>query len=744
MGGGIDARAVSQFTISAHIRNVAGCKGDTVVFSPPMGPSAHITDELRQTRRRPGVVLVYGALFAAWLLLLVHDLAFARWRFVAGDWTPLRLALPLIPLLLMALRIGRREPVDDGQTAFGVVLRMTVIFIVTVAVTGVLALLYGYGDTPPALDVLGLITGRLIGLVVLVGVSAALDNLLTILRFRERGRISVLARIYGWTMASLLAVAQLLPTEMEAGGSITIPEAPLVISILCAVLAFILGIRIGWIINLRKKQKWGLLGVAAVGFIAAAALLIMIEQAALIPPLYSHGGGYALLAFAGAMTFLFWFMVIFVTALFALPTAEAIDRRNAEVSRMATLARLLTQSLDPAELVDSAVALAREATSAHGAWIEIGDDRGIGGIEFQYGTEQQIPPATARRVMDAPVPGGGTLREAVVAKQRLQVVDRINGVFWNGSSGPPLRSAAGAPLLLGERLLGALYLAKDRVHGFDREDMTVLTALADQVSLALEHSDLIRRSMEQERLQQEMLIAQDLQQRLLPRVMPQSPFYELYAESLPASIVGGDYFDVVAFDDQTIGLVVADVSGKGASAALYMGVIKGIVQALSGTCHTPGELLARANVALHGSIDQRWFVTMTCAQIIEEGRRLRIARAGHCPALLIQSGTGCYSRPKGIGLAIARPRLFEANLEVEDREFLSGEYVIFMSDGIPEARSPDGDEFGYERILETVERGAAENLDPRAIRDHLFGEIETFRRGEPPHDDSTIVVLQWK
>lgn len=719
-------------------------RGFRIVFFPAVKPPGHIVKDIRAARLRPGAVFVYGSLFGAWLLLLVHDIAFARWRFPATDWTPLRLVLPLIPLLLMSFRIAWREPVDDGQSAFRIAIRLTAIFSATIILAGVLGLLYRtWGNTPP-LGLPSLIASRLLGLVVLVGLSATLDNLLTLFRYRDRGRISILARIYGWVMASLLVTAQLLPADFDETGGAGLPDALLVIAVPCALLAFVLGIRTGWIVNLRKRQKWGLLGTAAVGFIAAATLLILVEQFDLTPPLYTQGGGYALLAFAGTMTLLFWFMVIFVTALFALPTAKAIDRRNTEVSRMATLARLLTQSLDSVELMDSAVALAREATSANGAWIEIGDDRGEGGIEFRYGMEQKIPPPTARLLMDAPVPGGRTLRGAVVGEQRLQVVDRINGVYWNGSSGPSLRSAAGAPLLLGDRLLGALYLAKDRVHGFDRDDTTVLTALADQVSLALEHSALIRRSIEQERLRQEMLIAQDLQQRLLPRVMPQSPFYELYAESLPASIVGGDYFDVLAFNDRTIGMVVADVSGKGAPAALYMGVIKGVIQALSGTCHTPGELLARANVALYGNIDQRWFVTMTCVQIIEGERLLRIARAGHCPSLLIQNGAGRYIRSKGIGLAIAPPRLFEANLEVEEKEFSRDEYVIFMSDGVPEARSPDGEEFGYDRILKNVERGASQGLDPRSIRDHLFNEIDKFRRGEPPHDDSTLVVLQWK
>jgi len=632
--------------------------------------------------------------------------------------------------------------IAEGQEAFRAVLRLTSTFFVTMMLAAIVNIFpYGYTNDARPDSIVSAIPGRLLGLIVMIGMPGTLENLLAVVRTGDRRRPSLIARLFGWLIVVALVLAQLLPLRED--GAFTVSDGVVPFGVLGAILAFVLGIRSGWIINLRKRQKWGLLGTSTLGLLAAAGMLIVLEQSPMTLALVSQGGALAALAYTGALSLLCWYMVIFVTALFALPTADAIDRRNAEVSRMATLARLLTQSLDSEDLIDAAVAIARDATSADTAWIEIGTDRGPGGIQVRYGSQRSIPAATARSIMEAPAQGSTTLRGAVVDKRRLEVVDNISGVHRNGTSGPVLRSAAGAPLLLGDRLVGALYLAKERTHGFDRDDVNVLTPLADQIALALEHSQLIRDSLERERFEQEMLIAKDLQQRLLPRIMPRSPFYELHAESTPASIVGGDYYDVVAFSDQTIGLLVADVSGKGASAALYMGVIKGIIQALSGIHPTPRELLARANVALHGSIDQRWFVTMTCAQILETERRLRIARAGHCPPLLVRRGVGTYSRPKGIGLAIARPRLFEANLELEEIQFESGDYVVFMSDGLPEARSPDGDEFGYDRLRAVVETGARLKLSPVGVRDHIFKEIDLFCQGEQRHDDSTLVVLQW-
>jgi serine phosphatase RsbU (regulator of sigma subunit) len=154
--------------------------------------------------------------------------------------------------------------------------------------------------------------------------------------------------------------------------------------------------------------------------------------------------------------------------------------------------------------------------------------------------------------------------------------------------------------------------------------------------------------------------------------------------------------------------------------------------------------LAQANVALHGSIDQRWFATMTCAQIFDAQRTLRIGRAGHCPTLLVRNGVASYSRPQGLGLAIAKPILFDRNLEIEEIGFSSGDYAIFFSDGLTEARSPDGEEYGYDALLATAMGAASANATPRAMRDAIFESIDRFSKGVPPMDDSTLVILRWK
>ncbi|MBC8145338.1 MAG: SpoIIE family protein phosphatase [bacterium] len=527
-----------------------------------------------------------------------------------------------------------------------------------------------------------------------------------------------------------------------------------------------------WIVNLRRRQKWALLGLSSLGIAAASYLFMhdgtsdyMQALSATFPalPVFAHSIGMVLFNVQ---------IALFVHALIALPTANAIDRRTTEVTSLATFGRLLTRSFDMTDLIETSIGVACDVTGSRAAWIELESNTEH---ELLLGHSPRLTSMDAIRLMSSKTSDGRTLTESVRAHRGVQVVDRATPtVGANGTVKTPrhretskekaskvktarggadvkpkveakeLCTVAGAPLLAGEAVLGTLYVAKERAQEFDRDDLTILATVADQIAMAMQHSELIQSSIASERIEQEMMIARDLQQRLLPRSMPVSEWYDIHAESEPAHMVGGDYYDIVSFSDGTLGIVIADVSGKGPSAALYMGMIKGVIQALAGSTATPRDLLAKINVALYGQIDPKWFATMTCAQILEDERTLRVARAGHCPTLIVRNGIGEYRRSRGIGLAIARPLMFERNLELEELNFSADDYVVFLSDGLPEARSPEGEEFGYERLLAVVTEATRQHPSPAELRNTIFTELSAFTRGELPDDDSTIVLMRRK
>lgn len=737
---------------------------------------------------RPSLMLSLATLGVAWLGLLAYDLLLADYRTTApSDYDFARRLVPVLGLVPMFLRIVNPMRIDDDRRAHQVYLRVTYVML------GAMLLLllteavpYGYSITAMPESLWSLFYGRFVALLALVSMPLLAEGLSMLYRYRHVTEPSLLGLLFPAVVILTVVTVQVLGLPVDG----LTDGMQGWIALLVGVVAFIRSIRPRWIINLRKRHKLILLALSTAGIIGAGLTLGLIDRTGGYGALTSLFPGLQIMGLLVTLALVVTHVCVFFNALFTLPTAEAIDRRNVEVASLANLARLLTRSFEPSELVNISLSIARDVTGSGVAWMWLDGfstrrQARTDQPQLLLGTQPTISEDAAMQLMKsierhAPSPSLGEINASAPGGggRRVVVAERLDGSATALQNAIPLHSAAGTPLELGGRRLGTLYVAKSRSRAFDRDDMLILEAVADQIALALEQSNLIQQLMQRQLFEQEMVIARDVQQQLLPRVLPESPFYSIYGESIPASMVGGDYFDVVAFRDLTLGLIIADVSGKGASAALYMSMIKGIIQALAGRCESPRELLSRINVALHGSIDRRRFATMSCAQMVPEHRRMRVARAGHCPSLLLRSGVASYSRPKGIGLAIARPALFDANLEIEELEFSPGDYVVFISDGIAEAANPEGEELGFDRLLQIAETAAGrvaaaaeaaeQGLDggiaedsadaptalapavagcvnqAHALRNAMFEEISTFTRGQPPGDDSTIVIVHWR
>lgn len=695
--------------------------------------------------KKPGIFFSESAVIALWTGLIFYDILFRGYSAAANaDQSLFRTLLPAVALIPFFLRWLKPEDIQNDQEAYVAFRRLSIILMIAAVAVGIIDVLpFEFGPDGAPNGLFAFIAGRIVALVMFTTIPVIAEQMILLYRYRSRRTVPVLAIYSAYGLVAAVVLGQLVPLGLAQDGEVGLPTVVKVIGGAMGFIALILTGRVGWLINLRKQQKVTLLGLSFVGMLTSSCLILMVQDNDTGRALIGIAPGLAGLVLVTLMPVCTAQITLFFNALIALPTAEAIDRRNVEVSSLTNLARLLTQSFDFKELTETAIAIACDVTKGTTAWMESGNgiDR-----EVLYAEKSRVPHKITNGLMQAMVTRDMSLSDAIRTLRKIQVLDKVSGAKWIGPAGEAkeLRSVAAAPLQINGELFGTLYVAKDKADGFDREDMAILGAVADQISLAIEHSRLIRGSIERERFEQEMLIARDLQRRLLPKLMPASPFYEIYAESEPASIVGGDYYDVVSFSDRTIGILVADVSGKGASAALYMGMAKGIIQALSGACASPSELMAQANLALHGNIDQRWFITMTCAQILETERKLRIARAGHCPTLMVRGGVASYSKPRGLGLAIARPAIFDKNLELEEVQFAAGDYVIFLSDGIPEARDPFGEELGYERLLAIVESAAQSGPRSEELREMIFREIDAFMKGEVLEDDSTLVILRWQ
>jgi len=260
---------------------------------------------------------------------------------------------------------------------------------------------------------------------------------------------------------------------------------------------------------------------------------------------------------------------------------------------------------------------------------------------------------------------------------------------------------------------------------------------------------LLAEQDEKRRLEQELRIARDIQMSLLPQGTLKAPGISVAAFCAPAREVGGDYYDFLPLADGRVGLLIADVSGKGTSAALYMAELKGLMLSLSRSFGSPRALLIEANRIISQHLDSRSFITMTYAVVDSAAGLVTCARAGHTPFIRIAAGPGARRTaevlaPDGMvmGLNLDGGVRFERSLEELTLPVGAGDLLFFYTDGVSEAMDKAGDCFGDQRLIACLE--AVADRSPEAIRDALLEEISTFVQEEPQHDDITMVILRFE
>lgn len=277
-----------------------------------------------------------------------------------------------------------------------------------------------------------------------------------------------------------------------------------------------------------------------------------------------------------------------------------------------------------------------------------------------------------------------------------------------------------------------------------------LGALAESFnSMTASIGGLLLEAAEKKRLEEELRIAHEIQMSLLPQAPASIPGLSVTALCVPAREVGGDYYDFLPLADDRLGLLIADVSGKGTSAALYMAELKGLMLSLSQSHASPRSLLIAANRLLAAHLDTRSFVTMIYAVIDWRQRTLTYARAGHTPLLYRPGGEGPGRRepvqvlvPDGLvlGLKVDDGALFDRLLEEQTLPLRPGDLFLFYTDGVSEAMNRDAECFGESRLSRFMEEHA--HLPCAELRERMLREVEAFVNGAPQHDDMTFILLK--
>ncbi len=523
---------------------------------------------------------------------------------------------------------------------------------------------------------------------------------------------------------------------------------------LTVVFALVNAFRLSWIVYLTRREKLFSLLYGFLLFGGFTILNILIGQAG---PTRDGLLYYSLpLKQMVTLSCIFgniYFGMTFISTLFHLPTAEAFERKTTEISSLHNLSRLVTQVFDFQELVETVTSMTLQVCEARSCWLELihpgaappseggTSRRTAGGYHVEVVGMKNISGPAIEELLSV---HRHTIRDEVLATGAPLVVDDVRRdprfSHLRGSTGGT-GSMVVVPLVSHAGPVGILYATKEAEYGFFKDDVDVISAFADQATVAIENSRLIKKSIERERLLREMMLAQDMQRRLLPQALPEIAALELSALSTPAFEVGGDYYDVLRIDDRRLGIVVGDVSGKGVSAALYMSEVKGIFQSLGKLYPSPREFMIHANEALADSIDKHSFISLLYVVVDLTSGTLTLSRAGHCPLLVVSGGAGSYLRPSGMGLGMSRGTTFAGSIEEHTFRLREQDLCVLYTDGVTEARRGD-DEFGYDRLLEAAVRASAH--DAAAVKDEILNSVKRHAAHEANEDDLTIVVLKWR
>jgi sigma-B regulation protein RsbU (phosphoserine phosphatase) len=301
-----------------------------------------------------------------------------------------------------------------------------------------------------------------------------------------------------------------------------------------------------------------------------------------------------------------------------------------------------------------------------------------------------------------------------------------------------IRSVLAVPLGVGDKIFGMIYadspLAEAR---FSQDHLTVLTTLGSVAAIRVENARLMEEDLERSRLERELQLAREIQQRFQPTSPPVVNGFELQGISFPCYEIGGDYYDFIERPDGHIVVALGDVSGKGTSAALLMSSLHAAMHAQTSAHQSIAETITAVNKYLAETIPLNRFITLFCAELEPLTGTINFINAGHNPPLIAHaSGTMEQLAAGGIPLGIAPDALFREG----KTQLQHGDVLVIYSDGVSETQNQAGEEFGAMRLYDVVAR----NLDASAagIRDRIESALTKFAQGTDSVDDLTLVIVK--
>jgi sigma-B regulation protein RsbU (phosphoserine phosphatase) len=491
--------------------------------------------------------------------------------------------------------------------------------------------------------------------------------------------------------------------------------------------------RVSWIAFLTKKQKISLLFISILlATLFSLNFALSYDRSFINQLLMNFSPGLhriiQIIMVYGAV----YSSIIFFTALFHLPTAEAFDKKVAEASSLKSLSKLITTVFDFNELADTITSLTNEVSNSDSSWLVTKSKN-----EWKLSSVSNIGFIEANEITKV-------LNEEGILKQEEYVTYNMKKVkvkIKNDIRKFEFQALAVSPLKVHNDNKGFLFAVRRNTLPFEEDEKKSIQAFADYAAVALENAKLIEESIEKERLKSELNVARDIQYKIIPSKTPSCEELDIAAHFIPAFEVGGDYYDFFKLSDNKLGVVIADVSGKGIGAAFIMAEIKGVFESLTRLIESPKELLIKVNQILSRTLDKKTFVTAVYGVIDKKEGTFTFARAGHMPVYLCREGRPEQIIPNGIGLGLSFTSTFDETLEEVKINMKENDLIALYTDGVTEAKNLKFEEFDFVRLEEALS-GCNQNSSEH-LKGKIINKISTFVQGNSQYDDITLVVFKW-
>ncbi|NJN14378.1 MAG: SpoIIE family protein phosphatase [Planctomycetes bacterium] len=297
-----------------------------------------------------------------------------------------------------------------------------------------------------------------------------------------------------------------------------------------------------------------------------------------------------------------------------------------------------------------------------------------------------------------------------------------------------------APLTTAEETLGVLYIdSRASAKGFTKGDLELFTTLGSQCGLAIQNAKLVKAFIDQQRMKQELHVAKDIQQGMLPHTGIQRPKFDVAGFNRPCEETGGDYFDYIPMPDKRLGMVIGDVSGHGIGAALFMTTARALLRASTHRESDPAAILGEVNLLLERDMPAGSFMSLFFGEVNTRTGELRYASAGHNPVILFRKKTGTFEELDKTGPALG---LIEgASYQTVVTEPIGpGDILFLYTDGLPEAMNATKELFEMERVKNLL--AGLQERSPQEIINQMVRAVTDFTKREVFEDDLTLLVVK--